>query len=299
MDIDALFGCMTSVSCIVTQGGAGLIVGSLLFLVAAGLTLIFGVLGVINFAHGSLYMLGAYLGFTAYEMTGSYILAILSGAVGVAMFSMVFERWFMRKVYDADVLMQLLVCYAFILILDDSVKIIWGARFKSMGMPTIFQEPPIFIAGGVIPVFYVVLMAVAAVIALILWFVLQRTRVGKTVRAAAQNPIMTSALGLNINRIYLGVFACGGLLAGLAGVLAAPIRSLAPGMGFSILIESFIVTVIGGIGSISGALIGALVIGMIDAFGAIGFPSFTKELMFFAMIVILILKPSGLMGRGN
>ena len=297
MDLTALFECVTDLSCIVTQTSTGLIVGALLFLVAAGLTLIFGVLGVSNFAHGSLYMLGAYIALSAYRVSDSFVVATLVAGMGVGLFGLVFERVFMRRVYNADVLMQLLVCYAFILILDDAVKIIWGAEFQSMGMPAEFQLPPLFIGGGVVPVFYIFLVAAAAVIAVVLWYALTRTRLGKIVRAAAHNPTMTSVLGINTNWIYAGVFAVGGALAGLAGALAAPVRSMSPGMGFSILIESFIVTVLGGMGSVSGALVGALLIGLIRSFGSIGFPMFVEGLMFMAMALILVLKPSGLLGK--
>ena len=277
--------------------GTGLIVGSLLFLVAAGLTLIFGVLGVVNFAHGSFYMLGAYLALTAYRLTGNFPMAVLAAGIGVGLFGFFFERFLMRRVYKADVLMQLLVCYALVLMMDDVVKIVWGAEFLSMGMPEAFQAPPFFIAGGVVPVFYVYLIAAAMLIALTLWIILTFTRTGKIIRAAAQNPTMTSALGINTSLIYAAVFAFGGVLAGLAGGLAAPVRSMSPGMGFSILIESFIVTVIGGMGSVSGALVGALLIGLIRAFGTIGFPLFVEGLMFLAMVLILILRPNGLLGK--
>jgi branched-chain amino acid transport system permease protein len=297
VDLAALLDCLSSASCVVTQASTGLIVGALLFLVAAGLTLIFGVLGVINFAHGSSYMLGAYLALSAYRLSGSFALSVVVAGLGVGLFGLLLERLFMRRVYNADVLMQLLVCYAFILILDDVVKILWGPNFQSMGMPEAFQAPPLLIGGGVVPIFYLYLMAAAGLIALVLWAILSKTRIGKIVRAAAHNPSMTSALGLNTSLIYAGVFAFGGMLAGLAGGLAAPVRSMSPGMGFSILIESFIVTVIGGMGSVSGALVGALMIGLIRSFGSIGFPLFVEGTMFFAMAVILIVKPSGLLGK--
>jgi len=293
----ALLECFSSASCIVTQMGTGLIVGSLLFLVAAGLTLIFGVLGVVNFAHGSFYMLGAYLALTAYRLSGNFAIAVMAAGIGVGLFGFLFERFLMRRVYKADVLMQLLVCYALVLIMDDVVKIVWGAEFLSMGMPETFQAPPFFIAGGVVPVFYVYLIAAAMLIALALWGILTFSRIGKIIRAAAQNPTMTSALGINTSLIYAAVFAFGGVLAGLAGGLAAPVRSMSPGMGFSILIESFIVTVIGGMGSVSGALVGALLIGLIRSFGTIGFPLFVEGLMFLAMVLILILRPNGLLGK--
>jgi branched-chain amino acid transport system permease protein len=297
VNLTALWECLGSASCLVTQTSTALIIGALLFLVATGLTLIFGVLGVVNFAHGSLYMLGAYLALSAYAVTGSFLLAVIAAGIGVAIFAVFFERLFMRRVYDADVLMQLLVCYALILIMDDVVKLVWGADFRSMGMPTVFQLPPLMIAGGVIPVYYLALIAIASVIAIVLWLVLAKTKIGKIVRASSQNKTMTSALGINTDLIYAGVFACGGLLAGLAGALAAPVRSTSAGMGFSILIESFIVTVIGGMGSVSGALVGALLIGVVRSYGAIGFPIFVEGLMFVAMALILILKPSGLMGK--
>jgi branched-chain amino acid transport system permease protein len=284
-------------SCLVTQTSTALIIGALLFLVATGLTLIFGVLGVVNFAHGSLYMVGAYLALSAYAATGSFLVAVIAAGLGVAIFAVCFERLLMRRVYDADVLMQLLVCYALILIMDDVVKLVWGADFRSMGMPSVFQLPPLIIAGGVIPVYYLALIAISSLIAIVLWLVLTKTKIGKIVRASSQNKTMTSALGINTDLIFAGVFACGGLLAGLAGALAAPVRSTSSGMGFSILIESFIVTVIGGMGSVSGALVGALLIGVVRSYGAIGFPIFVEGLMFVAMALILILKPSGLMGK--
>ncbi len=268
-----------------------------MFLVAAGLTLIFGVLNVVNFTHGSFYMLGAYFAYTVYVATGSYFLAVLGGALGVALFGLIFERFFMSRVYGSNVLMQLLVCYGFILILDDAVKIVWGPEFKSMGLPATFQAPPLFIAGGVVPLFYLFLIAVTLLIGLALWLFISKTRFGKIVRAAAINPRMVSALGINTGFVYASVFALGGLLAGLAGALAVPVRSLVSGMGFSVLIESFIVTVIGGMGSIMGALVGSILVGLVRAFGTTGFPLFTEGLMFLLMAVILIIKPSGLFGR--
>jgi branched-chain amino acid transport system permease protein len=297
VNLTALWECLGSMSCLVTQTSTALIIGALLFLVATGLTLIFGVLGVVNFAHGSLYMVGAYLALSAYAATGSFLVAVIAAGLGVAIFAVCFERLLMRRVYDADVLMQLLVCYALILIMDDVVKLVWGADFRSMGMPSVFQLPPLIIAGGVIPVYYLALIAISSLIAIVLWLVLTKTKIGKIVRASSQNKTMTSALGINTDLIFAGVFACGGLLAGLAGALAAPVRSTSSGMGFSILIESFIVTVIGGMGSVSGALVGALLIGVVRSYGAIGFPIFVEGLMFVAMALILILKPSGLMGK--
>lgn len=297
MDLAALANCLISPSCIVTQSTSGLIIGLLLFLVAAGVSLIFGVLKVVNFAHGSFYMLGAYFALTAYQVTGSYFLAVIGGGVGVAIFGLLFERLLMSRVYGSAVLMQLLVCYGVILILDDVVKIVWGAEFRSFGMPDAFQTLPILFAGGVIPVFYLFLIVVTLAIAAALGLLITRTQYGKIVRAAAVNPSMVSALGINTGVVYASVFVLGGLLAGLAGGLAAPVRSLTSGMGTSVIVESFIVTVIGGMGSVAGALVGSLLIGLVRSFGTIGFPLFTEGLMFLMMVIVLVLKPSGLFGK--
>ena len=151
MDLDALTGCLASSACLVTQTTSGFIIGMLLFLVAVGLTLIFGVLKVVNFSHGAFYMFGAYFAMTAYQVAGSFALAMFCGAAGTAILGLVFERVFMSRVYGGDVLMQLLVCYAFVLIFDDVVRLVWGPEFRSMGMPSGFQVPPLFIAGGVVP----------------------------------------------------------------------------------------------------------------------------------------------------
>ncbi len=299
MNFAALLGCFAEPACVVTQVSAGLIIGMLIFLVASGVTLIFGVLGVVNFAHGSFYMLGAYLALTAYSVTGSYALAVLAGGVGVGLFGIVFERFFISRVYGRDVLLQLLVCYAFVLILDDLVKTVWGGDFLSMGMPEAFALPPIQLWGGYVPPFYAFLMVFAVLIAIGVGALLGLTRFGKIVRAAAVNRQMVAVLGINTSLVYALIFGLGALLAGAAGALAAPVRSATPGMGFDILIESFIVTVIGGMGSIGGAFIAAVLIGLIRAFGTIGFPLATEGVTFAIMALVLLIKPTGLFGRGT
>lgn len=297
MEIEALVRCLSSPACAVTQVSTGLIVGMLLFLVASGLSLIFGVLGIINFAHGAFYMLGAYFALTGYMLTQSFVVAIAFGVLGMAIFGALFERFLVKHIYGRDVLMQLLLCYGVVLILDDMVKILWGAEYQSMGMPQVFARPPVFVFGGPLPPYYIFMVGLSALVGAVLWFGLARTRFGKIVRAAAINPQMVSALGINTALLYASVFAIGGALAGLAGALAAPVRTLTPGMGLSVLIESFIVTVIGGMGSIAGAFVAALIIGLTRAFGSIGFPLFVDGVMFMMMALVLILKPSGLFGK--
>lgn len=297
MDFSALADCFSTSACAITQVTSGLLLGMVLFLVAAGLSLIFGVLGIVNFAHGAFYMLGAYFAYTAYATTGSFVLALLVGTVGMAIVGAVFERFFVSRIYGQDVLMQLLLCYAFVLIFDDLVKIVWGGDYKLMGIPKIFAKPPLLFAGGALPIYYIFLIAVSAVVGLALWLGVTHTMFGKKVRAAAINPQMVSCLGINTRLLFAAVFAIGSALTGLAGALAAPIRTLTPGMGLSILIESFIVTVIGGMGSIAGAFVASILIGLTRSVGQLGFPLFVDGVMFAIMALVLITRPSGLFGR--
>ncbi|RYF12634.1 MAG: branched-chain amino acid ABC transporter permease [Deltaproteobacteria bacterium] len=297
MQADALLACVSTASCLVTQMSTAVIVGMLLFLVASGLSLIFGVLGIVNFAHGAFYMVGAYTAFTAYKLTDSFVLAILAGTLGTAVFGVLFERLVIARVYGRDLLLQLLACYATTLILDDLVKLIFGAEYQMMGMPAAFALPPIQIAGGFLPPYYLFMVGLAMLTGLLLWLGINKTLMGKVVRALAVNPRMVGVLGRNTTLIYAGVFGLGSGLAGLAGALAAPIRTLTPGIGLSFLIDSFIVTVIGGMGSIAGAFVAALLVGFVRAFGAIGFPLFVDGLMFAMMVIVLVVKPTGLLGR--
>ena len=298
MEIFALFDCIISPACLLTQAAGGLKIGMLLFLVASGLTLVFGVLGVINFAHGALYMLGAYFSWQVMSITGHFGLSVILGALGVGIFGILFERILISRVYNAELLVQILLCYSVVLILDDLVMIIWGDEFLSgLGVPELFQVPPLFIFDAIIPPFHLAIIAMSFIVGLILWFIMTKTRFGRLVRAAAINPKMLEALGVNINLLRAGVFMLGSFLAGLGGALAASVGSVVSGMGNSIIIESFIVTVIGGMGSISGAFLASLIIGMARSFGAVAMPLFTDGLMFMIMVLVLILRPQGLMGE--
>ena len=298
MEIFALFDCIISPACLISQTAGGLKIGMLLFLVASGLTLVFGVLGVINFAHGALYMLGAYFSWQVMAVTGHFGLAVICGAIGVGIFGLLFERLLINKVYNADLLVQILLCYSVILILDDLVMIIWGDEFLSgIGVPEVFQIPPLFIFDAIIPPFHIAIVIISMIVALLLWLIMTKTKFGKLVRATAVNPKMLEALGVNTNVIKAGVFMLGSFLAGLGGALAASLGSVVSGMGNSIIIESFIVTVIGGMGSIGGAFIASIIIGMARSFGAVAMPLFTDGIMFLIMVLVLIMKPEGLMGK--
>lgn len=297
MEFDALLRCFSSASCLVTQSTSGLIIGLLMFLTASGLTLVFGVLGIANFAHGAFYMLGAYMAFSVYGNSGSFVLAVLAAALFSAVCGVLFERWIVRPLKGADVMMQLAACFALVLIIDDAAKLIWGSAAVSLGMPESMRLPPVMFQGGVIPVYYLVLMALSAAIGLAIWLLIARTRFGLTMRAVAELPLMASALGKNVNIYASVVLAIGCGLAGVAGALAAPMRAILPGTGFSILLESFVVVVIGGMGSIPGAFLAAILLGLTRSFGSIGFPLFTEGVMFLFMVAVLLLRPNGLFSR--
>jgi len=297
MEVLALLDCLSTPACLLSQAVGGLKIGMLLFLVASGLTLIFGVLGVINFAHGILYMLGAYFAWQSMTLTGHFGLSVLMGAVGVGIFGLAFERGLIKRIYESDLLIQILLCYSIILIMDDLVMIIWGDEFlSSIGVPEIFQVPPLFIFDAIIPPFHLAIIVTSLLIAVLLWILMTKSRFGSLVRAAAINPKMLEALGINTNFIRYSVFVLGSFLAGLGGALAASERSIVSQMGNSILIESFIVTVIGGMGSIGGAFLASIIIGMARSFGAVAMPLFTDGLMFLIMVLVLILRPQGIMG---
>ena len=297
LNIDALVSCLSTSSCLVTQLSTGIIIGMLLFLVASGVTLIFGVLHVVNFAHGAFYMIGAYSAYAGYTLTGSYYLAVVFGTLVAGIVGIFFERFAISKVYKENLLMQLLVCYAFILIADDMVKIIWGSEYLALGIPDEFRVPPFRLAGGVIPPLYVFLVCVSLAVAILCLLLIQYSRFGKIIRAAAQNATMVSVLGIRVPIYFAALFGLGCALAGMAGALSAPVRALTPGMGLSILIDSFVVTVIGGMGSIPGALLAALILGLTRSFGSLGFPLFVDGMMFMMMVVILVFRPQGLLGE--
>jgi branched-chain amino acid transport system permease protein len=298
MDLTAFAQCMTSVSCVVSQLTSAIITGLILFLVASGLSLIFGIMGVLNFAHGSLYMLGAYLSFTLLAFA-TFGVVVVMAALGVGILGLFLEWLFIRHIYRAALLYQLLLTYAFILVFDDLAKVIWGYDFVSVGVPDMFRRPPLFIGRAAVPVYHVFIIVAGAAVAVGLWLLLTRTRAGKIMRAAADNPQMVACLGVNGALVSTGVFALGSFLAGLGGALAAPLRSVFPGMGFSILIDSFIVVVLGGLGSIAGAFIGALLVGLARAFGSIAFPALEEGLIFILMAVVLLVRPRGVLGVGK
>jgi branched-subunit amino acid ABC-type transport system permease component len=278
----------------------GLTHAMFLFLIASGLSLIFGVLGVLNFAHGSLYMLGAYLSYTVASLfVGSpagFWLALLVGSLAVALVGALIEAACLRPVYRREELEQLLVTYALVLIISDLVKFTWGADNRSGSRPALLAGS-VEIAGRDFPTYNLFVVLLGPLVALGLWLVLTRTQFGRLIRAAANDREMVSVVGIDVSRLFTGVFALGAWLGGLGGGLAAPVGAIFPGMDVEVIVESFIVVVVGGMGSLGGTLLGALIIGQLNAFGILLFPRFAIVFVYVLMAVVLVTRPWGLLGR--
>jgi len=270
-----------------------------LFLISSGLTLVFGVLNILNFAHGSLYMLGAYFIFwITVHIAGPqvFFLALFAAPLGVALIAMLIEMGLLRRIYIQEEIYQLLLTYSLVLIIDDLAKIVFGAGYKSVSKPE-FLSGSVSFLGGIVPVYTILVLTMAPALAVGMWYLLCRTRFGKVVRATSSDREMADALGINMNRLFTLVFGFGAMLAGFAGALAAPVRTVFPGVGTEIIIASFVVVVIGGLGSLWGALIGSLLIGVLETVGIIVFPEFEMGLIYLLMVVVLIIRPWGLFGK--
>jgi branched-chain amino acid transport system permease protein len=294
----------------------GLQLGVMLFLLAAGLTLVFGIMNMVNLAHGALYMVGAYLTTYFYQATGSFLLAVPLGLAGTLVVGIVTELVALRTLYERDHLDQVLATFGLILFFNELIAILWGRA-------AIFSTIPPWLTGhvefGVLryPLYRLVIIGVGFAVAVLLWFVVARTRLGMLIRAGASNRAMVAALGVNIRLLYTVVFGFGAALAGLAGLLAGPIYSVQPGMGELILIQVFVVIVIGGIGSIRGAFAGALIVGMVDTLGRAFLkptlatiisptaaetagPALASMLIYLLMAAVLAFRPEGLFpSRGS
>ncbi|MEM5582981.1 MULTISPECIES: branched-chain amino acid ABC transporter permease [unclassified Roseibium] len=290
----------------------GLQYGTLLFLIAAGLTLVFGVMGFINLAHGVQYMVGAYLVFAFQQLTGNFFVAVVLSLVAALLLGLLLEYFVFRHLYGRDHLDQVLATFGIIIFLNELAKVIFGPGTLSI-------EPPEVLSGSVqlteqlrYPVYRFVTILAGLAVAVLLYITVTRTRVGMLIRAGATTPEMVSALGVNIQRLFMIVFGVGAMLAGFAGVIAAPIFAIEPGMGDNILIIAFVVIIIGGVGSIRGAFLGALMVGLFDTVGrtlltegleVVFPPSFSNQvgpalasmLIYILMAAVLVVRPQGLL----
>jgi branched-subunit amino acid ABC-type transport system permease component len=283
-----------------SQFMGGLTTAMFLFLIASGLSLVFGVMRVINFAHGSFYMIGAYLAWQGVEWLhpagAGFWAAALLAAVGVGLLGAVVERLFFRALYGREELYQLLCTYALVLILGDAAKFIWGVGQLSVSTPPVLAGS-VKIFGTTQPLYSLFIIAIGPAIAVGGWLTLNRTGVGRLVRAAQMDREMLDALGANVGTIYTGMFVAASVLAGLAGALVTPIESIVPGMDVLIIVQAFIVVVIGGMGSLWGTFWGSVIYGEVLSFGIVIFPGFSLFSVFALMAVILIVRPWGLFGR--
>ncbi len=271
--------------------------GLVLFLVASGLTLVFGILGVINLAHGAFYMLGAYVAYWLAAYTGSFLAALAGGVVIAFVAGMLLETVFIRRLYGRDHLAQVLLSFGLILVLDEVRDVLFGKDVHSVA-------PPAWLAGSIqltdylsYPVYRLFLCTFCLVVAVVIFLVIRHTRIGMIVRAGAENRDMTRALGIPFDQVNRYVFAVGIALAALGGIVVAPISTVFPGMGDQMLILSFVVVVLGGIGSVAGAAIGALLIGLADTFGKVFFPTFSSITVYLLMALVLLWRPSGILGK--
>ena len=291
---------------VLIQAMNGIQYGLLLFLVASGLTLIFGIMGVINIAHGSFYMIGAYLAWSLMGWVGSFWIGLIVGVTVALLLGLVLEWLFIRFLYDRDHLQQVLVTYGLILIFSELRSMIWGDDVHSVPIPELLNGSIQLTENLAYPIYRLWLSGVCIVIAILMFLGIQHTRLGMMIRAGESDREMTKSLGINIGLVYRFIFALGVSLAAFSGMISAPISSVFPGMGSQVLIVSFVVVVIGGLGSIKGAMIAALLVGLIDTFakvihldifGVNIFPEMSGMSIFALMALILMLRPQGLFGR--
>lgn len=282
---------------LIFQGLIGLSYSMYLWLLAAGLTLVFGVLGILNFAHGSLFMLGAYAAFTFYGKLGlNFWLSIGLSLVSVGIIGAILERFFLRRIYHIDLPYQLILTFGFILIFDDLVKMIWGGVAMIPPLPHFF-EGHFLIVGRAFPYYNLFIIFAGAAVALLLWLTLEKTWWGRMIRASASDREMANAIGINIPFLFTTVFVFSAMLAALGGALGTPVRVVAPGIGTAMIIQAFVITVIGGLGNLKGAFVGALIVGILTSFGILLFPIFEMFIIFVVMAVVLMVKPEGLFGK--
>jgi branched-subunit amino acid ABC-type transport system permease component len=274
----------------------GLAYGALLFLLSVGLTLIFGMLDVVNLAHGSFYMLGAYAGLATLAATGSFWLAAFAAPLAVGLIGALVERGLLRPLYRRPPLDQVLLTFGLIYLFEDLVKWLWGGRIRSIPPPALFTGS-VKLGGLTVPAYRLFVVVFGLVVALALWLLIERTRLGAMIRAGVYDAEMTAGLGINVDRMFTLVFAFGAALGGLSGVIAGPIQSAYPSMGVSILVPALIVVVVGGLGSLKGSFVGSLIIGQAETFGKAWLPGVSMLMIYLVMALIVLLRPQGLFGR--
>lgn len=273
----------------------GLALGAILALVALGLTIVFGLLGFVNFAHGALFMIGAYAGWIVYSGTNNFFLAIPAALVVTFIVGLVIERVLIRLYYQRPKEDQILVTYGLAIVLVEIVRAIFSGQTKLLTTPS-WAAGIVQIGGIVYPQYRVAVIAIAAITLALIYLVLFRTRVGLIVRAGIDDAVIVNILGINVNRTFMLVFALGAAIAGLSGIVDAPLVAVNPDMGTDLLVQSFVVIVIGGVGSFFGAILGGIVAGEIMSLTTAFAPDYSSVMLYVAMAIVLILRPKGLLG---
>lgn len=277
-------------------------VGMNLFIIAAGLTLMFGVLRIVNFAHGAFYMIGAYAAFSIIQLTGQtntgFVLGTIGAALAMGIIAFFVERLLLARLYDKDHMLQLLFTFALVMIIKDAVKLVWGSGQFSISAPPMFSGA-VDLGISYYPAYMLFLCLMGPIIAISLWAVMEKTRWGRVVRAAQLDREMLSALGTDVKLVYSAVFVVGSMLAAVGGALAAPRSAVDPGMDSLVIIDAFVIVIVGGLGSLLGSFIGALLLGFITIFGSFFLREWVIVAVYVMMVAILLVRPWGLLGKSD
>ena len=277
----------------ISQCFNGLVLGALLALISSGLTIIYGTLGVLNLAHGAMFMLGGYAGWVAYAYSGSFILAVIAGSLFVMLVGVLMERLIISYFYTRPNEDQLLVTFGLGIVFVEVVRFFFGSLSKAVPPPIVGITSLGFM---MYPTYRLALLGIVAIALLVLYFVLYRTRIGMIVRAGIEDSVMVDSLGIDVNKIFMMVFGIGAMAAGFAGIVNAPVVSISPDIGESILVQTFVVVVIGGVGSFPGAVLGGLIAGEIISITSMFNPGYAYVMLFVAMTLVLVIRPYGLLG---
>ena len=276
----------------------GLALGAVYVLLAVGLSLIFGMLTIVNFAHGAFFMIGAYAGYTAFQYFGNFWVCLVVTPIATGLIGMVVERFLVRPLYGRGIDYPLLLTFGLAYVLVEAVRIVFGKQGLPMDTPAALQDA-VDIGVGYFPAYRLFVIAVTGAVLLALWLFIEKTSFGLIIRAGARDNQIVQILGIDVSKVWLAVFGVGTAIAGLAGILSAPLQGISPEMGGSVLTVAFVVTVVGGMGSLPGAIAAGILVGVVESLAALFYPEAAKVSMFVIMALVLLIRPQGLFGRAG